>query len=280
MQSPSFARSAIQIFRRFPQGAARSCRGAQPSRYGVAGDRINRKRPRQGGAGAFSWRVPAAAAALALGFVQSGGVRADVGGPADADLASSPTLRILALGDSLIAGYGLAPADGFVAQLQRALDDAGLDVQLLDGGVSGDTSAGGLARLDWALADQPDAVILELGANDGLRGLDPAATRDNLDAMLRRFDQAGTPVLLAGMLAPPNLGPEYGDAFNRIYPELSARHGAALYPFFLEGVAAVPELNQADGIHPNARGVAIIVERMLPHVRALIERAQRAAPAG
>ncbi len=220
------------------------------------------------------------AVALAVGLVMAGAARAEAAGTGDPAQASGPALRVLALGDSLTAGYGLAPADGFVAQLQRALDDAGLDAQVLDGGVSGDTTAGGLARLDWALADEPDAVILELGANDGLRGLDPAATRGNLDALLSRLKDAGRPVLLAGMLAPPNLGPEYGDAFNRIYPELSAKHGAALYPFFLEGVAAVPELNQADGIHPNASGVAVIVARMLPQVRALIEQARRAAPAG
>src|SRR5690606_4341886 len=135
------------------------------------------------------------------------------------------------------AGYGLPAQDGFVAQLQRALDEAGVEARVLDGGVSGDTTAGGLARLDWALADQPDAVILELGANDGLRGIDPASTRANIEAMLSRLAEAGAPVLLAGMLAPPNLGPEYGDEFNRIYPELATRHDVPLYPFFLDGVA-------------------------------------------
>lgn len=189
-------------------------------------------------------------------------------------------VRVLAFGDSLTAGYGLPAEEGFVAQLQRALDEAGQDATVLDGGVSGDTTAGGLARLDWALADQPDAVILELGANDGLRGLDPAATRANLEAMLSRLAEAGTPVLLAGMLAPPNLGPEYGDEFNRIYPELATRHDVPLYPFFLDGVAAEAALNQGDGMHPNAAGVRVIVERVLPDVIRLIERARTPAQSG
>lgn len=173
-------------------------------------------------------------------------------------------VRVLAFGDSLTAGYGLPAEDGFVAQLQRALDEAGVTATVLDGGVSGDTSAGGLARLDWALADQPDAVILELGANDGLRGIDPASTRANIEAMLSRLAEAGTPVLLAGMLAPPNLGPEYGDEFNRIYPELATRHDVPLYPFFLDGVAAERGLLLDDGMHPNAEGVDRMVERFLP----------------
>jgi acyl-CoA thioesterase-1 len=213
-------------------------------------------------------------AAFGLGLAAAGAAQSQ-----DSGAAGGAELRILALGDSLTAGYGLAPEDGFIAQLQRALDDAGLAARVLDGGVSGDTTAGGLARLDWALADDPDAVILELGANDGLRGLDPAATRANLDAMLTRLGQAGKAVLLAGMLAPPNLGPEYGAEFNRIYPELAAAHGVALYPFFLDGVAAEPALNQDDGMHPNADGVRIIVERLLPRLRELIAQA-RAGAAG
>lgn len=189
-------------------------------------------------------------------------------------------IRILALGDSLTAGYGLAPEEGFVAQLQRALDQAGVDARVLDGGVSGDTTAGGLARLDWALGDDPDLVVLELGANDGLRGLDPAETRANLDAMLAKLGRAGKAVLLAGMLAPPNLGPEYGDEFNRIYPELAEAHQVALYPFFLDGVAADASLNQGDGIHPTAAGVAVIVERILPYVMDAIARVRTAPTAG
>jgi len=142
---------------------------------------------------------------------------------------------------------------------------------VLNAGNSGDTTAGGLARIDWALADDPDAVILELGANDGLRGLDPQATYDNLDAILAKLTGEGLPVLLAGMLAPPNLGREYGEDFNAVYPRLAKQHDVPLYPFFLDGVAANPALNQGDGIHPNAAGVAEIVARIKPHVVRLLE---------
>lgn len=186
--------------------------------------------------------------------------------------APAATLRILAFGDSLTAGYGLKPGDGFVPQLQRALAGAGIDVEVIDGGVSGDTTAGGLARLDWALADRPDLVILELGANDMLRGIDPALTRANLDAMLGRLAQAKVAVLLAGMRAAPNLGADYGGQFAAIYRELAARYRVPLYPFFLEGVAADPRLTQADGLHPNAAGVAEIVRRILPEVEAALPR--------
>lgn len=202
-------------------------------------------------------------------------------------LAAAPALpaaadpaRLMAFGDSLTHGYGLAPGETFPEQLEAALRADGLDVTVLNAGNSGDTTAGGLARLDWALADDPDAVILELGANDGLRGLDPAATYANLDAMLARLAREGLPVLLAGMLAPPNLGREYGKAFNAIYPRLAEKHAVPLYPFFLEGVAAQRSLNQGDGIHPNAAGVAEIVARIKPHVVGLLEAeslAERAA---
>ena len=186
-------------------------------------------------------------------------------GRADTDL------RVLALGDSLTAGYGLAPDDSFPAQLEAALRRAGIQARVVNGGVSGDTSAGGLARLDWLLAEKPDLVIVELGANDGLRGLDPASTRDNLDRILARFKQDGIAVLLTGMRAPPNLGQEYGDAFAALYADLARRYGAAFYPFFLDGVVADPALNQQDGIHPNAQGVAEIVARMLPLVVATLK---------
>lgn len=178
--------------------------------------------------------------------------------------AAPSGLRILAFGDSLTAGYGLPEADAFTTRLQAALAAHGIRAMVLDGGVSGDTTAGGLARLDWALGDRPDLVILELGANDALRGIDPATARANLDAMLAKLRAAGVPVLLAGMLAPPNLGPDYAAAFNPIYPELAAKYGVPLYPFFLDGVARDPALNQADGIHPNAAGVRVIVGRLLP----------------
>jgi len=180
-------------------------------------------------------------------------------------------VRLMAFGDSLTHGYGLAPGETFPEQLEAALRADGLDVTVLNAGNSGDTTAGGLARLDWALADDPDAVILELGANDGLRGLDPEATYDNLDAMLTKFGNADLPVLLAGMLAPPNLGREYGEAFNAVYPRLAKKHDVPLYPFFLDGVAAQAALNQRDGIHPNAEGVAEIVARIKPHVVRLLE---------
>lgn len=184
-------------------------------------------------------------------------------------------IRILALGDSLTAGYGLARGEGFVAQLERALRAKGIPARVIDAGVSGDTTAGGRARLDWALADRPDVAIVALGGNDGLRGIDPAATHANLDAILKRLGELNIPALLAGMLAPPNLGAEYGEAFREVYARLARAHDVVFYPFFLEGVAAEPALNQPDGIHPNARGVAVMVERILPHVEALIARAGR-----
>ena len=189
--------------------------------------------------------------------------------------ASAATLKILALGDSLTAGYGLPPDQGFVPQLQKALQAEGIDAEVLDGGVSGDTTAGGLARLDWTLQEEPRVVIVELGANDALRGLDPAAAKANLDAILTRLGQQHRTVLLAGMLAPPNLGPDYAKAFNAIYPELAEKHGVTLYPFFLDGVAANPSLIQQDGLHPNAAGVAVIVRRILPALRHVIAEAER-----
>jgi acyl-CoA thioesterase-1 len=184
--------------------------------------------------------------------------------------AQGKSLTILAFGDSLAAGFGLGSRDGFTAKLEMALKAKGIEARVINGGLSGDTSAGGLARLDWALEPKPDFAIVELGANDGLRGLDPAQTRANLDAILTKLKAKGVPVLLAGMYAPPNMGPDYGKAFNALYPELAKKHGVAFYPFFLDGVAADPSLNQPDGIHPNAKGVDIIVERILPHVLKLI----------
>ena len=178
--------------------------------------------------------------------------------------AKAEARKLMVFGDSLVAGYGLPEDQGFTAQLQDALDARGYGVAVINAGVSGDTSSGGLGRLEWALADEPDYVILELGANDALRAVDPAVTRENLDAMLSILAGRGIEVLLAGMLAPPNLGPEYGEAFNAIYPALAEKHGVALYPFFLEGVATQAALNQDDGIHPNAAGVAVIVEKIMP----------------
>lgn len=187
--------------------------------------------------------------------------------------AAAP-LRLLVLGDSLAAGYGLPQDQGFVPQLQAALAARGRAVQVLNAGVSGDTTAGGLARLDWALADRPQAVILELGGNDGLRALPPAASRTNLAAILDRLRSRGIPVLLAGMLAPPNLGAAYGAEFAAVFQGLAREYPDTIfYPFFLEGVAGDAGLNQPDGIHPNGQGVLEIVRRILPAVETLLDRA-------
>jgi acyl-CoA thioesterase-1 len=191
-------------------------------------------------------------------------------------LAAERPVKIVAFGDSLIAGYGLSVGDAFPAQLQRTLEAKGVPATIVNAGVSGDTTAGGLSRLDWSVPDGTEAVILELGANDALRGFDPVVTRKALDSMLHRFQERKIPVLLCGMLAPPNLGAEYGRAFNAIYPELAAESGAILYPFFLAGVAADPKLNQRDGLHPTAAGVAVIVARILPQVEELIARVRKA----
>lgn len=189
--------------------------------------------------------------------------------------ALAAPIRILALGDSLTAGYGLGPGEGFTDQLQAALKAKGYDVEIVNGGVSGDTAAGGLARLDWSLGEGVDAVIVELGANDMLRGFDPAVTRQALDGILKSLSQRKLPVLLAGMRAAPNLGSDYAKAFEAIYPELAEQYGAMLYPFFLDGVAGHPDLLQADGLHPNRAGVAVIVERMIPAVERLIATVPR-----
>jgi len=178
---------------------------------------------------------------------------------------------VVVLGDSLTAGHGLAPEQAFPARLAARLAAAGVAARVVDAGVSGDTSAGGRARLDWVLGDAPDLVILELGGNDALRGIAPAVTRANLDAVIAGLVARGVRVLLAGMRAPPNLGRDYGAEFDAIYPELAAKHGVALYPFFLEGVAARAELNQGDGIHPNAQGVEVIVGGIAPQVMRLLE---------
>jgi acyl-CoA thioesterase-1 len=183
-------------------------------------------------------------------------------------------LRIVALGDSLTAGYQLAPTDAFPAKLQAALRAKGYDVEVVNAGVSGDTAANGLARLDWSVPAETDAVIVELGANDMLRGLDPARTRATLAEILARLRARGLPVLLAGMRASPNLGPDYVAAFDAIYPDLAGHYGALLYPFFLDGVALDQAYTLPDGLHPTARGVDVIVARILPSVEALMSRAR------
>jgi acyl-CoA thioesterase I len=178
--------------------------------------------------------------------------------------------RILALGDSLTAGFGLPTGEGFTARLEARLKADGADARIANGGVSGDTSTGGLARLDWALADHPDVVLLELGANDALRGIDPKLTYDNLDKILARLKESGAKVLLLGMRAPPNWGRDYQQEFDAIYPRLAQKYAVPLYPFFLDGVATDPALNQEDGIHPNPAGVAVIVSRIAPYVERLL----------
>ncbi|MGL4543051.1 MAG: arylesterase [Polymorphobacter sp.] len=187
-------------------------------------------------------------------------------------IAPAPQL-VLAFGDSLTAGYQLKPAESFPAQLQVALDNAGHDVVVRNAGVSGDTSSAGRARLNWVLAGlkaRPSLVILELGANDMLRGQDPALAKANLDAMLTELGKRGIPVVLAGMRASPNLGAAYVRQFDAMYAALAAKHKVRLYPFFMDGVAANPKLQLADGMHPNAAGVAVIVKRILPTIEAAL----------
>ncbi len=185
------------------------------------------------------------------------------------------TIKIVAFGDSLTAGYRLAPDQAFPVRLAAKLKAAGHDVTVANAGVSGDTTAGGLARIDWAVPDDTDAVILELGANDALRGLDPAAARKNLDAIITRLKAKGAEVLLTGMRAPTNYGQEYVAAFDPIFPELAAKYDLLLYPFFLDGIALDAALNLDDGIHPNARGVDVIVGRIMPKVEELISRVKK-----
>jgi len=185
-------------------------------------------------------------------------------------------VKIVALGDSLTAGFGLPLADAFPTKLQAALKAKGIEATVANAGVSGDTASGGLERLDWSVPDGTDAVIVELGANDALRGLDPKLTEKALDAILTRLDQRHIAVLLAGMMAPPNMGAGYAKAFNAIYPALAARHPVIFYPFFLDGVVADPKLDQADGMHPNAAGVDVIVARILPSVEQLVAQTREA----
>ena len=195
-----------------------------------------------------------------------------------ATAAADQPLNVVALGDSLTAGYGLAEQDGFVPRLQAALAAKGVSATVANAGVSGDTATDGLARLDWSVPAQTQAVIVELGANDMLRGIDPQLTRKALETILQRLSARHIAVLLCGMRAAPNLGSAYGQAFERIYPQLAAQYGVALYPFFLDGVAANLQLMQSDGMHPNAAGVGVIVKRILPTVEELIARARALPP--
>ena len=191
-----------------------------------------------------------------------------VGGTRDA--RATKEIVIVAFGDSLTAGYGLSASDAFPAQLESALRQAGRQVRVINGGVSGETTAGGRARLDWVLTDKPDAAIVELGANDALRGIDPKEASRNLGAILSELKKRNVRVLLAGMLAPSNLGSRYTRAFETIFPDLAAAHDVMLYPFFLDGVAGHPDLQIEDGMHPNSKGVDVMVERMLPVVEKAI----------
>ena len=187
--------------------------------------------------------------------------------------AAAAPVTILALGDSLTAGLGVGPTEAFPARLEAALKAKGHDVKVINAGVSGDTAADGAARLDWALAEPVNAVIVELGANDALRGLPVAQAEQALDRLLAALAEKKLPVLLAGMRAPPNMGPEYQAAFDGMYQRLAAKHGVLLYPFFLDGVAADPKLNQGDGMHPSPAGVDVIVARILPSVEQLLGKA-------
>jgi acyl-CoA thioesterase-1 len=179
-------------------------------------------------------------------------------------------VKLVVLGDSLSAGFGLSAADAFPARLQKALKDKGIAVDIGNAGVSGDTASGGRDRLDWSVPEGTQGVILELGANDGLRGTDPSVTKAALSDILTRLKARGVAVLLCGMLAPPNYGKDYADRFNAIYPDLSKSFSVPLYPFFLDGVAADAKLNQADGIHPTPAGVAIVVKNIMPKVEAFL----------
>jgi acyl-CoA thioesterase-1 len=187
-------------------------------------------------------------------------------------------VKIIDFGDSLTAGYGLPDNEGFVSRLQAALAAKGIAAEIQNAGVSGDTASDGLARLDWSVPEGAEAVILELGANDMLRGFKPEVTRDALDTILRRLAARHIAVLLCGMRSAPNLGPEYGTAFERIYPELAAKYDVLIYPFFLDGAAADLKLLQHDGLHPNAAGVDVIVARILPKVEELIARVRTQHP--
>jgi acyl-CoA thioesterase-1 len=198
------------------------------------------------------------AAALVTGAVPFGAV------------AAERPIRLVAFGDSLTAGFGVAADEAFPAKLQAALRAKGYAFEVINAGVSGDTASGGLDRLDWSIPDGTDAAIVELGANDALRGVEPTVTRNALDQILERLKAKGIKVLLAGMRAPPNMGEAYASQFDAIFPDLAKAHGVPLYPFFLEGVAGHRALNQPDGLHPLPAGVDVIVRRILPQVEALL----------
>ncbi|HET7122861.1 MAG TPA: arylesterase [Bradyrhizobium sp.] len=196
--------------------------------------------------------------AIGAAFAQASGAR------------ETRPIKVVVLGDSLSAGLGLSASSAFPARLQKALEAKGIAVDMINAGVSGDTTSGGRDRLDWSVPEGTEAVILELGANDALRGIDPRVTRAALTEILTRLKARSIAVLLCGMLAPPNYGSDYSARFNAIYPELAKSFGVPLYPFFLEGVATDARLNQADGLHPTAEGVDVIVKNILPTVEAFL----------
>jgi acyl-CoA thioesterase I len=193
--------------------------------------------------------------------------------------AQSGPLKIAVLGDSLAAGYGVRPDQSFPVRLEAGLKAAGRNVTVLNQGVSGDTTAGGLDRLDWMLADKPDVVLVELGANDALRGIDPKVTEKNLSAIVEKLKAQNVTVWLAGMLAPRNLGPDYVAAFDGLYKRIAEKYEVPLYPFILDGVAQDPALNQGDGIHPNPKGAQIVADRLLPFVTKNLDDAPVHRPA-
>ncbi|MBO9629045.1 MAG: arylesterase [Shinella sp.] len=203
----------------------------------------------------------------ALGFFASLAITALL----SASAALAEPIKLVGFGDSLMAGYQLPASDAFPVKLEAALKAKGYDVEIANAGVSGDTSSGGLARLDWSVPDGTKGVILELGANDALRGIAPEETEKNLDAMLTRLKERGIAVLLAGMLAPPNMGADYEKRFNGIYQRMAEKHGVALYPFFLDGVAAQADLQIDDGMHPNPAGVDVMVAKILPTAEAFLK---------
>jgi acyl-CoA thioesterase-1 len=180
--------------------------------------------------------------------------------------ANARTITLVGFGDSLMAGYQLPPGDGFPEKLQAALKARGMDATVANAGVSGDTTTGGLSRIDWSVPDGTDGVILELGANDALRGIAPEQSEKNLDQMIARLKERGIAVFLAGMVAPPNMGADYAARFNPIYEKLAKKHGVALYPFFLDGVVLDASLKLEDGMHPNSRGVDVMVRKMEPDI--------------
>ncbi len=206
----------------------------------------------------------------ALSWLVLAGSGSAIAQSSDQDARSQP-INIVAFGDSLTQGYGVGPGEAFPEVLQAALRRDGLDITVDNAGVSGDTTTGGLSRLDWSVPQSADLVIVELGANDALRGISPEITRKNLDEILKRLTERGQKVVFAGMLAPPNMGEDYAKSFNAIYPDLAKKYDVTFYPFFLEGVAAQSELNQADGMHPNKAGVEAIVARMKPVIERVLD---------